>query len=114
MTYKHSNGHLVQRDGSGRFRKTTLKDMGIDNANTQGIVFICNVCEREFIPILMSGTCCGVDNKRPKPVIVTPAEQEIMDKISALKGRPFINRQILNEINELEVQLSRVRQNQRK
>lgn len=108
-SYKHGNGRLVQRSGNGRFRKTTPEDLGIYDANKEGIVFICNVCEREFVPLVLSGKCCGVDNKRRKEVIITPEEQEIMDKISALRKRPFINRQILNEINELEVQLSRVR-----
>ena len=113
-TYKHGNGRLQHRGGGGRFRKTTPEDLGIYDANKDGIVFICNVCEREFVPLVLSGKCCGVDNKRRKPVIVTPEEQEIMDKISALRKRPFINRQILNEITELEVQLTRVRQQNKK
>ena len=109
-SYKHSNGHRVHRDSSGRFRKSTLADIGITDGNTEGIVFICNVCEREFIPIVLSGRCCGVDNKRPKPIIVTQEEQELMDKITALKRRPFINRQILNEITALERDLYWLRQ----
>jgi hypothetical protein len=107
--YKHGNGRLVQRSGNGRFRKTTPEDLGIMDANKEGIVFICNVCEREFVPLVLSGKCCGVDDKRRKVIVVTPEEQAIMDKINALRQRPFINRQILNEINELEVQLYRVR-----
>lgn len=108
-SYKHRNGHLVQRSGNGRFRKTTPEDLGIMDANKEGVVFICNVCEREFVPLVLSGKCCGVDNKRRKVIVVTPEEQEIMDKITALKQRPFINRQILNEINDLERQLVQVR-----
>jgi hypothetical protein len=80
------------------------------DTNKEGIVFICNVCEREFIPLVLSGKCCDVDDKRRKVIQVTPAEQEIIDQITALKSREFINRQILNQIQELEVQLSRVRQ----
>lgn len=101
-TYRHSSGRIQHRAGNGRFRKSTLADMGINDGNTEGLVFICNVCEQEFVPVLLSGKCCGVDNKRPKPIIVTPEEQVIVDKIEALKNRPFINRQILNEITALE------------
>lgn len=105
-SYKHSNGHRVMRGSNGQFRKTTLSDMGIHDGNTEGIVFICNVCEKEFIPVLLSGKCCGVDNKREKEIVVTEGERVIMDKIKELKGSRFINRQILNQIIDLERELS--------
>jgi hypothetical protein len=101
-SYKHRNGHRVFRSGNGRFRKTTLADMGINDANTDGTIYICNVCEHEFVPILHSGKCCGVDNKRKKIIELTPDKQRIQDKIMAIMGKPFINRQDLEEIKKLE------------
>jgi hypothetical protein len=112
--YKHGNGRIQHRSGNGRFRKNTLEDIGIMDANKDGITFICNVCGREFVPIVLSGKCCGVDNKRPKEIVVTPAEKEILDKIDALKKRPFINRQILNDITALERDLYWLRQDLKK
>lgn len=109
-SYKHSNGRRVFRAGNGRFRKTTLADMGIDDANTQLITFICNVCEREFVPLVLSGKCCGVDNKRVKPADPIPPEQQaVLDQIAELRGRPFISRQILEQIQALERQLSNLK-----
>lgn len=29
MTYKHSNGRIVYRAANGRFRRTTLQDLGV-------------------------------------------------------------------------------------
>jgi hypothetical protein len=104
-SYKHSNGHRVFRSGNGRFRKTTLADMGVNDANTNGTVYICNVCDREFVPIVHSGKCCGVDDKRKKIIELPPDQQEIQDKITAIRKKPFINRQDLEEIQKLERQL---------
>lgn len=67
--YKHGNGRLVHRGPGGRFRKSKWEDHGVSSAavNINAVTYICNVCEREFTPILISGVCCGVDNKRVKP-----------------------------------------------
>lgn len=108
-SYKHRNGHVVFRSGNGRFRKTTMEDIGINNANKEGKVFICNVCEREFVPVVLSGKCCGVDNKREKEIIVTTEEREIMNQIDQLRKQPFISRKNLEEIAALDIQLTRLR-----
>lgn len=101
------------RSGSGQFRRTTMQDMGINNANTEGLVFICNVCEREFTPILLSGTCCGVDNKRPKEVVRSPEEQTILEDIQKIRTKEFICRKDLDAIAELQQQLYSLRKKQR-
>jgi len=106
--YKRSNGSIQMRGTGGRFRKGTLADIGIYNANTTGTVYICNVCEQEFTPLVHSGICCGVDNKRVKEIIVSPEKQVIIDKIKAISGKPFINRKDLEEINRLEWELKRL------
>lgn len=64
--YKHSNGQIAFRSGNGTFRKPSLEDFGVTDENKDADTYICNVCGREFTPILLSGKCCGVDNKRPK------------------------------------------------
>lgn len=76
--------------------------MGIYNANEKGTVFICNVCEREFVPLLLSGVCCGVDNKREKVIVYTEEQQAILDKIKAIRNKPFINRHDVEETANLE------------
>ena len=103
--YKRSNGLIQMRGSGGKFRKTTLQDLGIHNGNTNGTVYICNVCEKEFIPIVHSGTCCGVDNKRVKKVELSKEETSIHEKINAIKSKPFIIRQDILEIESLNRQL---------
>lgn len=112
MIYKHGNGRVQHRGGNGRFRKTRPEDVGIFDANKEGIVFICNVCGREFVPLVMSGKCCGVDDKRRKEITITPEAAEILDKIAELRGRAFINRQILAEIETLTRQLNSIKRQQ--
>lgn len=97
------------RSGNGRFRKTTLKDLGINDGNGNGTVYICNICEREFIPIVHSGQCCGVDNKRLKKIILTPEQQAITDQINAINKKPFINRLDLQQIQKLELELNKLK-----
>ena len=108
--YRHGNGAIQFRTGGGQFRQATLRDMGITDENKNADSFICNICGREFIPILLSGICCGVDNKRlkPKPP-VSEEEQEILDRIEVLKKSPFISNQILNDISKLETELRSLR-----
>lgn len=101
-SFKRSSGLIQRRTAGGRFRKTTLADIGINNANSELQVYICNVCEKEFVPIVHSGTCCGVDNKRKKVIELTPEKQAIRDKINELRSKPFINKQILEQIQQLE------------
>lgn len=107
-SYKHGNGRIAHRSGNGRFRKTTMEDMGINDANKEGIVFVCNVCGREFVPVILSGKCCGVEDKRRKVIEVTPEQQGVINKIEALKKQPFVNRKTLQEIQELEIILKRI------
>lgn len=90
-----------------------MADMGIDNANTESIVFICNVCGREFVPILLSGKCCGVDNKTKKEIIIPADEQKVIDAITALRSRQFISRQTLQQIEDLDRELFFLRQKKR-
>lgn len=105
-SYKTGGGLIRHRTGGGRFRRTTLKDIGINDGNTECQVYICNVCEKEFIPLVHSGKCCGVDNKRKKEVIYTEEQQKIINQINDLRKKPFINRQILEQIQQLERQLT--------
>lgn len=100
--YKRSNGLIQMRGSGGKFRKSTLEDFGIYDANKNLAVYICNVCEREFVPVLHSGKCCGVDNKRLKEVVLTDKQKEIQTKINAIRSKHFINRVDLDEITKLE------------
>lgn len=103
-SYKRGSGLITHRTGSGQFRKTTLADIGIHNPN-DGQVYICNMCNEEFTPLVTTGQCCGVDNKRLKVKIHTPEQQAIIDKINAIRKRAFINRKDIEEIQALEVEL---------
>lgn len=106
--YKRGNGHIQMRRGNGQFRRATLEDMGVYNGNKDCTVYICNVCEREFIPLLHSGKCCGVDNKRVKEIILTEAQLEIQSKIEAIRKKPFINRLDLQQIEQLQCEYNRL------
>lgn len=97
------------RGANGRFRKTTLKDFGIDDANTNGTVYICNVCGKEFIPIVHSGKCCGFDNKRVKEIVLTADQQAIVDQIKTIRQKPFINRFDLENIQKFEIELKKLK-----
>lgn len=108
-SYKRSNGLITMRDGGGRFRKTTLKDVGVYDGNDNGIVYVCNVCGREFVPIVHSGKCCDVDNKHIKEIILTTEQQEVTDKIKAISAKPFISRQDLEVIQSLQYQLNNLK-----
>lgn len=105
-SYKRGSGLITHRTGSGQFRKTTLADIGIHNANN-GQVYICNVCNEEFVPVVTTGQCCGVDNKRLKIKIYTPEQQALIDKINEIRKRDFISRKDYEQMKALEVDLSR-------
>ena len=109
IPYKRTNGLLQMRGSSGKFRKATLKDFGIQNGNTEGTVYICNVCEREFTPIVHSGVCCGVDNKRIKVIVLSEEQAEIQKKINDIKNKEFISRQDIIEIESLNYQFNKLK-----
>jgi hypothetical protein len=104
--YKNTNGQIQHRSSGGKFRKSTLEDIGIYNGNKEGVIYICNVCNREFVPIVHSGVCCGVNDKRVKGFVFTDAQKELMDKIKAIKQKPFLNRFDLEEIQRFEREFS--------
>jgi hypothetical protein len=106
--YKRACGLITHRGSGGKFRKSTLKDIGVYDGNDEGHVYICNVCGAEFVPIVHSGQYCGVDDKRIKEKVYTPEQSEILYKIKAIESKPFINRKDLSDINELKVELSRL------
>lgn len=106
--YKHASGRVQMRASNGRFRKNKLSDF-VNNANEQLTVYICNICQREFVPLTHSGICCGVDDKTPKVIVLTKEQQEIVDKIDSIKKKQFINRKDLSDIQELEYQLRKLK-----
>lgn len=60
--YKYPNKRIIGRDSKGRFKKTTLEDLGFD-VNTTYLV--CQKCgyggKEKWMPIVRSGECpnCG-------------------------------------------------------
>lgn len=101
-SYKRSNGQIQMRGSGGKFRRTTFEDMGIYNGNKKLTTFICNICEREFIPVVLSGKCsCGSSDKREKIIMISPAQQAIQVEMEAINRKPFINRQDLEKYEAL-------------
>ncbi len=103
--YKTHNKTIIQRSANGRFRQTLLSEL-VEGVNEKQQVFICNVCGREFMPVMLEGICCGVNNKRPKPErIPSPEEQALLVRIQVIRDKPFINLQDLHDIQKLEMEL---------
>lgn len=51
--YRCSNGRMIARASNGRFRKTTLADLGIPNsALNNGKKLVCSKCGTSFIPLM--------------------------------------------------------------
>jgi len=107
-SYKSASGYIRMRGSGGKFRQSTLEDIGVYNGNTECTVYICNVCDREFIPLVHSGICCGVDNKRLKKIEYTDEQKIKMYAIKAIKQKPFINRNDLYEIEKLEREINQL------
>ena len=63
-TYKHKNGRIQHRERNGKFRKTTLSDLGIPEKEiNKNQKMICPKCRKSCMPILLTTiakTCsCG-------------------------------------------------------
>lgn len=108
-SYKRGCGLIQHRGYGGKFRKGTLEDIGIYNANKELVTYICNICDGEWIPIVHSGICfkCGVDDKRVKEIALSEAQQVITDKIKSIRQKSFINRFDIEEIQKLEFELKK-------
>lgn len=68
--YRTPNGRLIPRDSKGRFRKFTLRDLGIADEELQRGPAVCANCgygsgEEKWYPILKTGICpkCGSQEK---------------------------------------------------
>lgn len=64
--YRASNKRIIQRDGRGRFRKSTLEDLGISKDELQEEPAICANCDHEWLAILKIGYCpmCNCQEKK--------------------------------------------------
>ena len=79
--YKHANKCIQMRGSNGRFRHTTLADFGFEEAKRPRI---CNQCDREFRPVVVTGICpgCGAEDSSPKP----PTDEE-RDRLAAYRAK---------------------------
>lgn len=69
--YRAKNKRIIQRESGGRFRRTTLKDIGLDPSSLQDGFAICKGCghgesvDKRWFPIVVTGVCpkCGSQEK---------------------------------------------------
>ena len=60
MTHRHGNGRIQHRTGGGRFRTSTLADLGIPNAELADGELACEQCGHVCRPIVKTFECiCG-------------------------------------------------------
>lgn len=72
IAYKASNKRIIQRSGSGKFRRSTFQDIGISSSDVATGKMKCADCEHEWFPVLKTGICpeCGSKKKQKiKPSI---------------------------------------------
>ena len=65
--YKATNGRLIPRRANGRFRKTTLQDLGVPVTMVAQGAHRCLACGTVWRPFLVNGYCpsCGQDHSEP-------------------------------------------------
>ncbi len=63
--YKTSNKRIIHRDNKGRFRESTLADVGVPKELIQEDTAICADCGHKWMPILKTGKCpkCNSQSK---------------------------------------------------
>jgi predicted nucleic-acid-binding Zn-ribbon protein len=70
--YRHSNGRIEHRTSTGKFRRSTLQDIGIAKSEIQEGSAICKNCgygkNEIWLPILKTGYCpkCKSQEKEEK------------------------------------------------
>lgn len=59
--YKHENGRIVPRDKRGRFKATTLEDLGVPSGHVADGPLECEGCGHTWHPVLKTASCpeCG-------------------------------------------------------
>jgi len=74
LAYKTSSGQLIRRNGSGQFRKTTLKDFGVSDSELASGAMVCLDCgygsrADKWYPVMKTGYCpnCKSQNKAAQP-----------------------------------------------
>ena len=83
--YKTRSGRIIHRKSSGRFRQSTLADIGLTE-NTKGY-YVCNDCGygqcEKWLPILEPTECyrCDSKNIEPKKIFLSEKALKLKEEI---------------------------------
>lgn len=82
--YKAPNKRIIHRSGNGRFRKSTLQDIGIPNSMVATGKMQC-VCGYQWFPFVKTGICPECGSKEKAPITPTPEQQEKLNRLAEIK-----------------------------
>lgn len=83
--YKTPNKRIIHRSANGRFRQSTLQDIGIPNSMVATGKMQC-VCGHQFFPLLKTGICPECGSKDKTPIQPTAEQQEKLDRLAEIKS----------------------------
>lgn len=88
--YRAPNKRIIHRSGNGRFRQSTLQDIGIPAANVATGKMKCAGCGHEWYPLVKTGICPECDDQRKAPIVPNAEQQARIDRYNAIKkDNPF-------------------------
>lgn len=116
--YKYSNKRIIARDNKGRFKKTTLEDLGFEINTTYLICQKCGYGEIEkWTPLLKTGSCPKCGNQgghKEKEFVLSKKAKQLIKEVDSLKYEIGITKSFIDPIkfnthkgklDRLEVQL---------
>lgn len=83
--YKAPNKRIIHRSGNGRFRKSTLEDMGIPRSMVATGKMQCADCGHQWFPFVKTGICPNCESKEKAPITPTAEQQQMLDRLTEIR-----------------------------